>query len=132
MRVGNFFKFLLIILGVACMFLSFVQFSTISKFLLLSGIALLSPTLYRGYLVIRGVKKGDTVIVNFHGNLKNEMFFHKVLGKALQNGKKGDVIEVEIGSYKVYGEIVSCGGILFPPEVNVLYYQEPIVAHEFH
>ncbi len=132
MRVLTFIKFYLVTIG--CMFIgfSFVNIATSSKVFLIIGITFLSPYLFKIYLAIRGVRKGDMVLVTFKEESKLGFFLQKILGRALQNGKIGDVIEIEINSRKVGGEIISYGGIFMPPEVNILYYEEPMIAHEIH
>ena len=132
MRVLSFIKFYLVTIGLIFIGFSFINIPASSKFFLVLGVTFLSPYLFKGYLAIRGVRKGDMVLVTFKEENRFGFFLQKVLAKALQNGKIGDVIEIEINSRKAGGEIINYGGIFMPPEVNILYYEESMIAHEIH
>jgi hypothetical protein len=124
MRVVGFLKFYLILITLLILGMSFFSFSTEQKVLLFLIASLISPTLFRELLRLRGVRKGDLVLVSYSHKNEFGTLLQKELGKALTSGKVGDVIEVELVGKLAKGEVRSVGGFIFPPEVNLLYYEE--------
>lgn len=123
MRIFSFFKFYIILVGLLFIFYSLLTLSFETKALLFLGITFFSPALFRALVTARGVKTGDTVIVSFKNNDVG-FFVQKLPGIAMSSGKKGDTIEVKYGNTVAVGEIAGYGGLLLPPEVNILYKEE--------
>ncbi|WP_457554478.1 hypothetical protein [Candidatus Pyrohabitans sp.] len=124
MRLLEFLKFYLVMLILLFLGMNFFTLSAEQKVLLLLIATLASPTLFRGFLQLRGVRRGDLVLVSYSQNSELGMVFRKELGRALSSGKVGDVIEVELPGRVAKGELKSVGGFVFPPEVSLLYYEE--------
>ncbi len=124
MRVVDFLKFYLVLITLLFLGMSFFSFSTEQKVLLFLITSLVSPSLFKEFLKLRGVRRGDLVLVSY--SHKNELgtLLQKELGRALTSGKVGDVIEVELVGRLAKGEVRSVGGFIFPPEVSLLYYEE--------
>ncbi|MEE8403733.1 MAG: hypothetical protein V3R93_08270, partial [Candidatus Hydrothermarchaeaceae archaeon] len=91
---------------------------------------LLSPYAFKETLRVRGVRKGDTVLVSFKKSGPFGEFVQKVPARALSSGRRGGVIDVEYEATMAKGEILGYGGLIFPPEVNLLYYEEERVTKE--
>jgi hypothetical protein len=124
MRVVGFLKFYLILITLLFLGMSFFSFSTEQKVLLFLIASLISPTLFREFLRLRGVRRGDLVLVSYSHKTEFGTLLQKELGRALTSGKVGDVIEVELTGKLAKGEVRSVGGFIFPPEVSLLYYEE--------
>ncbi len=124
MRLLEFLKFYLVMLILLFLGMNFFTLSGEQKVLLLLIATLASPTLFRGFLQLRGVRRGDMVLVSYSQNSELGRVFRKELGRALSSGKVGDVIEVELPGRVAKGELKSVGGFVFPPEVSLLYYEE--------
>ncbi len=124
MRAVDFLKFYLVLMTLLFLGMSYFSLSTEQKVLLFLIASLVSPTLFRELLKLRGVRSGDLVLVSY--SRKNELgtLLQKELGRALTSGKVGDVIEVELPGRLARGEVRSVGGFIFPPEVSLLYYEE--------
>jgi hypothetical protein len=124
MRLLDFLKFYLVMLTLLFLGMSLYSVSTEQKVLLFLLATLISPTLFRQFLRLRGVRKGDLVLVSYSQRSQFGTIFQKELGRALTPGKEGDIIEVELAGRLAKGEVKSVGGFVFPPEVSLLYYEE--------
>lgn len=124
MRMVDFLKFYLILITLLFLGMSLFNFSTEQKVLLLLIASLISPTIFRGLLNLRGVRKGDVVLVSYSHQSEFGTLLRKEIGRALSSGKVGEVIEVELAGKLAKGEVRSVGGFIFPPEVSLLYYEE--------
>lgn len=127
MRIKSFIKFYIILIAFLFVFYSSsyaIELNLQRKVFLFFAVSLLSPYLFKWAIAIRGVRKGDLVLLSLskQGNLG--FFMQKVPATALGNGRKRDIIEVEFNSRKGKGEIVSYGGFFFPPEVRMLYFED--------
>lgn len=122
MRTLTFLKFY--VLAVAGLFVlySFTGLTGLQKFSILLTFTVFSPRVFKGLLSLRGVKKGDVVLVSMHRETPFGSYIQKLPATALGSGKIGDTIEVEYGGSISVGEITSYGGLFFPAEVNILYY----------
>lgn len=126
MRVISFFKFYVISIAFLFMFYSFFDLGLKREILIFLATSLLSPQIFKVAVRVRGVRSGDVVLVSVKSQNALGFFFQKFPAKALSSGRIGDVIELEYNFKKARGEIVSYGGIFFPAEVNILYYEEPL------
>ncbi len=124
MRALIFLKLYVIGVGVLFVFFSLTSLSTAAKLMSFVAYTLLFPALFKGYLSLRGVRKGDLVLLTMHRDSPLGTYVQKLPGRALGAGKIGDAIEVELGRSMTVGEIKSYGGLFFPAEVNILYYGE--------
>jgi len=124
MRLLDFLKFYLVMLTLLFLGMSLFSLSTEQKVLIFLLATLASPTLFRHFLRLRGVRKGDLVLVSYSQRSQFGTIFQKELGRALSQGKEGEVIEVELPGRVAKGEVKSVGGFVFPPEVSLLFYEE--------
>ncbi len=122
MRIISFLKFYVVATAALLVVYSFIGLTAGQKLLLTIALTLLSPRLFREGLKLRGVRRGDAVLVTRSRKSPLGSFVSKASGRALESGKLGDAIEVECGSERAVGEIASYGGLFFPAEVNILYY----------
>ncbi len=122
MRIASFIKFYLILTAFLFIFYSYYPADLWSKIFLFLALTIFSPYLFKLVVEFRGVKRGDTVLAAISKKTMFGFNIQKLPAKALSGGKVGDVIEVEFGSARASGEIRSMGGIIFPAEVNILYY----------
>ncbi|MEM4367123.1 MAG: hypothetical protein QW035_03265 [Candidatus Anstonellales archaeon] len=89
------------------------------------GIALLVAIFYPE---IRGVKKGDKVIVTTGDMPGSFNIFLGKVGEALTPGRAKQQIRVKLGKGKeVVGIVEDCGGIITEPKVRVIYYEEEML-----
>ncbi len=130
MRIFSFAKFYLISMGFLFMFYSYIGIGIARGFFLFLAVTFFSPYLFKGVLKFRGVRNGDLLLVSTQKKGVLGSMIEKTPGKALMNGKIGDVIEIRYGDVKASGEIRSYGGIFFPAEVALLYYEK--VAEKWH
>jgi|Deesub1362A_J573_1020465.scaffolds.fasta_scaffold00094_80 hypothetical protein len=132
MRITSFFKFYILL--ISCLLIVFAAFPNLaslkSEIFLFIAVSLLSPYIFKEALKVRGVKKGDIVLISMKDESPFGFFMKKTFAKAISHGKVGDVIDIEFNSRRGKGEIVNYGGIFFPPEVNLLYYEENFVQRE--
>ncbi len=124
MRIGSFLKFYVLLLASLFIVYSTYELGPVREILLFFGATVTSPYLFKESLRIRGVKKGDGVLVSFKKEGPFGEFIQKVPGRALSSGRRGGVIEVEYGGTIAKGEIAGYGGMIFPSDVNLLYYEE--------
>ncbi len=124
MRVLTFFKFYLLLLIVVFLGMSMVELRVEQKVLVFLLVTLLSPTMFRQLISMRGVRKGDLVLVSYTSQSNFGTLTRRELGRALSRGREGDVIEVEFSGRVAKAEVRRAGGILMPPEVNLLYYED--------
>lgn len=124
MRIASFLKFYTVIAALLFVFYAAFDLGLKREVLLFLAATLLSPTLFRLLLSIRGVRGGDAVLVTMKREDRFGYSMQKLPALALGSGRIGDVIEVEFAGKTAKGEIASYGGIIFPAEVNVLYYEE--------
>ncbi len=122
MRVISFLKFYVVAIAALFILYSFISLTAGPKILLTLAFTILSPRAFREVLKLRGLRKGDVVLISNHRESPLGSFVRKVPGRALEGGKRGDAIEVEYGFERAVGEIASYGGLFFPAEVNILYY----------
>lgn len=120
----SFVKFYLITIAFLFIAYSYVNISLKRGVFLFLALTILSPYLFKGALWLRGVRRGDLVLVSTRKEGAFGLFVEKTPAKALMNGKIGDVIEVQYGTVRASGEILSYGGLFFPPEVGLLYYEK--------
>jgi hypothetical protein len=120
MRAFTYIKFYLLGTGALFILYSLTALTTAEKLIVFFAYTLLSPNLFRGYLGLRGVKKGDLVLAAFPKEGPLGSYVQKLPARALGEGKIGDTIEVEWGGSITAGEIKSYGGLFFPAEVNIL------------
>lgn len=89
------------------------------------GVALLVAVFYPD---IRGVKKGDKVIVTTGDMPGSFNIFLGKVGEALTSGRAKQQIRVRLGKGKeVVGVVEDCGGIITEPKVRVVYYEEEML-----
>jgi len=125
MKIANFVKFYLVTAGLLLLSLTFFPLGALKVALIFLGYTFISPYAFKFYLEYRGVGKGDTVLVTMEKESSNRgLLFEKLPGKALSPGKVGEVIEVDFAGRRASGEVTSAGGLIFPPQVKVLFYQE--------
>ncbi|MBU2560431.1 flagella basal body P-ring formation protein FlgA [archaeon] len=129
-RIASFFKFYILLVALLFIIYSSFDLGTGREILLFIGATMFSPYLFKEALRVKGVKKGDTVLVSFRKDGPFGEFVQKVPGRALSGGRRGGTIEVEYGGTIAKGEILGYGGIIFPPEVNLLYYEEETLKKE--
>jgi hypothetical protein len=130
MRIASFFKFYIVLIALLFIFYSFYDIGLKQEIFLFLAISFLSPYIFKETIKIRGVKKGDLVLVSFRTERPFGFFMQKLPARALTDGKLGEVIEVEFEFKRAKGEILSYGGLFFPPEVNLLYYEEDVIKRE--
>jgi len=121
LKVVGFLKFYLIITALLFVGFGFCEVEPIEKLLLLFLLTLVSPSLFRFYLGLRGVRKGDLVLVSTRGDEGGISIFQRLPAIALEKGKKDDIIQVELGPSRFEGKITSCGGIISPPGVRIFH-----------
>ena len=124
MRIISFLKFYVLLLAFLFIVYSAYELGPIREILLFFGITMASPYLFKESLKVRGTKKGDAVLVSFRKDGPFGEFVQKVPGRALSSGRRGGVIEVEYGGTIAKGEILGYGGMIFPHDVNLLYYEQ--------
>ena len=122
MRAISFLKFYVVAISALFILYSFISLTAGQKIFLTLTFTLLSLRAFREVLKIRGLRKGDAVLISPHRESPLGSFVRKVPGRALEGGKRGDAIEVEYGFERAVGKIVSYGGLFFPAEVNIRYY----------
>lgn len=130
MRIASFLKFYVLLVAFLFIFYSAYDLGLKREIFLFIGATFLSPHMFREVLRVRGVKKGDVVLISFKKNGAFGEFIQKVPARALSSGRRGAVIDVEYELTLAKGEILSYGGLVFPPEVNLLYYEEERVKRE--
>ena len=130
MRIASFLKFYVLLVAFLFIFYSACDLGLKREIFLFIGATFLSPYMFREALRVRGVKKGDVVLVSFKKNGAFGEFIQKVPARALSSGRRGAVIDVEYELTLAKGEILSYGGLVFPPEINLLYYEEERVKKE--
>jgi hypothetical protein len=130
MKILRFFRFYLLLLGLLFVVSALLELGLGRGVLLFLGTTFLSPSLFRAYVWARGVRPGDTVLVTLPERGDLDPFLPKVGARALGSGRRGDVIEVELNGKRVFGEVLNYGGILFPPEVDLLYIPERDITAE--
>ena len=123
-------KFYILLVSFLFIFYSAYDLGLKREIFLFIGATFLSPYMFREVLRVRGVKKGDVVFISFKKNGAFGEFIQKVPARALSSGRRGAVIDVEYEFTLAKGEILSYGGLVFPPEVNLLYYEEERVKRE--
>ena len=121
LRIASFLKFYVLLVAFLFIVYSAYDIGLKREIFLFLATTLLSPHLFRESLKARGVKKGDTVLVSFRKEGPFGEFVQKVPARALSSGRRGGVIEVAYESTIARGEILGYGGIIFPPDVNLLY-----------
>jgi hypothetical protein len=127
MRIASFFKFYILLLSFLLIFFAlYPKLSLESEIFLILAASLLSPYIFKETVKIRGVRKGDLVLISMRTENPFGFFMQKMPAVAITGGKLGDVIEVEFNSKRAKGEIVSYGGIFFPPEINLLFYEDVV------
>lgn len=126
MRLGAFVKFYLLTAGALLLAFSLYPLSTIKMALIFLGYTFISPYCFKLYLGQRGVGRGDTVLVTLESknSLTRGFSIEKLPGRALTSGRVGDVVDIEFMGKKASAEVASSGGLIFPPEVRVLFYEE--------
>ena len=122
MRVISFLKFYVVAISALFILYSFISLTAGQKIFLTLTFTLLSLRAFREVLKIRGLRKGDAILISPHRESLLGSFVGKFPGRALEEGKRGDAIEVEYGFERAVGKIVSYGGLFFPAEVNIRYY----------
>ena len=130
MRIASFLKFYILLVAFLFIFYSAYDLGLKREIFLFIASTLTAPYLFRESLRLRGVKKGDTVLVSFKKEGPFGEFVQKVPAKALSAGRRGGVIDVAYQSTIAKGEIRGYGGIIFPPEVNLLFYEEEAIRKE--
>lgn len=128
MRIVSFFKFYVISIAFLFIFYSFYDLGLKREILIFLATSLLSPQIFKAALRARGVRSGDIVLVSVRSQDALGLFLQKFPARALSSGRMGDVIDIEHNFKSAKGEIISYGGIFFPAEVNILYYEEPLKA----
>ncbi len=129
MRILSFLKFYMLSVALLFMLYAASDLGIKREALLFLAFTILSPTLFRLALQVRGVRAGDTVLVTLKRQDRFGYSVQKLPARALTSGRIGEVIDVEFGTSAAKGEIASYGGILFPAEVNLLYYEERRVVN---
>jgi len=117
-------KFYLITVGLLFVVSSVMDIDIKRAFFSFLALTFLSPYIFRATLRFRGVKDGDLVLVSTEKKDTLRSIVQKSAGIALMDGKLGDVIEIKYANVKASGEILSYGGLIFPPEVGLLYYEK--------
>ncbi len=130
MRIGSFLKFYILLVSFLFIFYSVYDLGLKREMFLFIAATLLSPYLFREALRVRGVRTGDVVLVSFKKGGPFGEFIQKLPARALSSGRRGDVIDVEYESTLAKGEVLGYGGLVFPPEINLLYYEEERVKRE--
>jgi hypothetical protein len=130
MRITSFLKFYVLLVAFLFIFYTAYDLGLKREIFLFFGATMLSPYLFKEALKARGVKKGDTVLVSFRKEGPFGEFIQKAPARALSNGRRGEVVDVAYESTIARGEILGYGGIIFPPEVNLLYYEEEKIKKE--
>ena len=130
MRITSFLKFYVLLIAFLFIFYSAYDLGLKRELFLFFGATLLAPYLFRESLRARGIRKGDTVFVSFRKEGPFGNFIQKVPARALSSGRRGGVIDVAYESTIAKGEILGYGGIIFPPDVNLLYYEEEKIKRE--
>ena len=130
LRIISFFKFYIVLISLLFLGLSLCNFDLMREILLFLAVSLASPLAFRETIKFRGVRKGDMVLISFESSHPIGIFMQKLPARALSNGRIGDVIEVEYSSKTAHGEVINYGGLFFPPEVNILYYEESILEEK--
>jgi hypothetical protein len=130
MRIGSFLKFYILLVAFLFIFYSAYDLGLKREIFLFVGATILSPYMFREALKLRGVRKGDVVLVSFKKDGPFGEFIQKVPARALSGGRRGGVIDIEYERTIAKGEILGYGGLIFPPEVNLLYYEEERVRKE--
>lgn len=130
MRIASFIKFYVILVSLLFVFYSVYDVGLKSGIFLFAATTLLSPYTFKEAIRFRGVKKGDTVLVSTRKEGPFGEFIQKIPARALSNGRRGGVIDVEYERTLAKGEILGYGGIIFPPEVNLLFYEEDKLKKE--
>ncbi len=125
MRIFGFLKFYAVLLGLLFLLYSISPFDLglRREILLFFAFTLLSPTLFKGVIHIRGVREGDVVLVAVKERDALGPYSYKALARAITSGRIGGVIEIQYEGKRASGEVLSYGGFFFPPEVNLLYYE---------
>ncbi len=121
MRVEVFIKTYL--LCVAIMFIIFTIFDlklNRAIFLFLA-MTFLYPFIFKIGIRLRGIRKGDIVVVSIENKDKYGIFIQKTLAKALSNAKLNEIVEIEINGSRGKAVVKNLGGILMPPIVELLY-----------
>ncbi|MDI6654639.1 MAG: hypothetical protein QME59_01980 [Candidatus Hydrothermarchaeota archaeon] len=126
MRVISFLKFYIISIAFLFIFYSFYDLGLRREILVFLAASLLSPQIFKVAVRARGVRRGDVVLVSAKSQNTLGFFLQKFPARALGSGRIGEVIDLEYNFKNAKGEIVSYGGIFFPAEVNILYYEEPL------
>lgn len=126
MRFAGFLKFYVIAFTIMLLLFSFLSLTAVQKALWVLAFTIVSPGAFRELLKVRGVRKGDVVLVSSSKGASIGSLLWKLPGRALGSGRIGDTVEVEYGAERAVGEVVSCGGLFFPAEVNILYYGSKI------
>lgn len=134
MPIKGFIKFYIVLIAFLFMFYSLYDLGLVREILLFFAISLLSPSFFRAALRLRGVKRGDTVLVSLSKKDGFGFFLQKITARALDSGRKNDIIAIELTPGKAEGKIVSCGGILLPPEVKIIHFpgddgRKEIIVH---
>ncbi len=130
MRIGSFLKFYILLVAFLFIFYSAYDLGLKREVFLFVGATILSPYMFGEALKLRGVRKGDVVLVSFKKEGPFGEFIQKVPARALSDGRRGGVIDIEYERTIAKGEILSYGGLIFPPEVNLLYYEEERLRKE--
>ncbi|MEE8167338.1 MAG: hypothetical protein V3T58_00510 [Candidatus Hydrothermarchaeales archaeon] len=124
MRFISFIKFYVMMVAFLFILYSLYDLGLKREIFLFLALSLLSPTLFKGAIKARGIKRGDMVLISMTREDAFGSYVQKIPARALTNGRLGDVIELEYGDKKASGEITSYGGFIFPPDVNLLYYEK--------
>ncbi len=126
MKVFSFLKFYLVTIALLFIFYSIVDIGLRREIFLFLAVTFLSPYPFKAVVAFRGVRSGDAVLVSARKGGVLGYYVAKVLAKALTNGRIGDVIEIAYEDAKASAEVLNYGGLFFPPEVGLLYYEKPI------
>ncbi len=121
MRVEAFIKTYL--LSVAIMFIIFTIFDLkLNKAIFLFlAMTFLYPFIFKIGIRVRGIKKGDIVVVSMENKDRYGIFIQKTLAKALSDAKLNEVVEIEINGNRGKALVKNLGGIFMPPVVELLY-----------
>lgn len=130
MRIISFFKFYLLLMGLLFVGYSFLDLGLRRGLLLSLGATFLSPFLFKELVWVRGVRKGDMVLITLKREEVHGIFVQKTVARARTGGRRGDAIEIEFNGKRASGEVLDYGGIFFPPEVGLLYYAERDISAE--
>lgn len=124
MRIFSFMKFYLVTMAFLFIYFSYAAIGLVRGFFLFLALTFLSPYLFKAVLWLRGVRSDDIVLVSTRKEGVFGFYVEKTPAKALMSGKIGDVIEIAYGDVRASGEILNYGGLFFPPEVGLLYYEK--------